>query len=101
MFIIMQAGVIISFKSVFYITPLNLIILLINLQPFLGEKGNVSHMSAKQRLLMILLQVFNLQTLKNSILLLLKYNYRRKCHKSLNFKTFYKMIELIIKSPCI
>lgn len=38
MFIIMQAGVIISFKSVFYITPLNLIILLINLQPFLGEK---------------------------------------------------------------
>lgn len=64
MFIIMQAGVIISFNSVFYITPLNLIILLINLQQFLRGKGNVFHMSAKQRLLMILLQVFNLQTLK-------------------------------------
>lgn len=93
MFIIMQAGVIISFKSVFYITPLNLIILLINLQPFLGEKGNVFYVSAKQRLLMILLQILNLQTLKkplkNSILILLKYNYRRKCHKSLTFKIFF------------
>lgn len=60
MFIIILAGMIIFFKKhFFYFVPLNLIILTEK-----KNKGYVSYMIARQRLLMVLLQVFNLQTFK-------------------------------------